>query len=54
MLSAVILAGALIVAGSNWVLVRSLRDELRARARGAGATTPGSHGGADGSGGRSR
>src|SRR5215213_1210392 len=29
-LSAVILAGALIVAGSNWMLVRSLRDELRA------------------------
>ena len=31
-LSAVILAGALIVAGSNWVLVRSLRDDLRAGA----------------------
>jgi rhamnose transport system substrate-binding protein/rhamnose transport system permease protein len=28
-LSAVILAGALIVAGSNWMLVRSLRNELR-------------------------
>lgn len=28
-LSAVILAGALIVAASNWVLVRSMRDELR-------------------------
>jgi rhamnose transport system substrate-binding protein len=28
-LSAVILAGALIVAGSNWFLVRSLRNELR-------------------------
>jgi rhamnose transport system permease protein len=33
-LSAVILAGALIVAASNWMLVRSLRDELR----GAGST----------------
>ncbi|AHG92710.1 Periplasmic binding protein domain protein (plasmid) [Gemmatirosa kalamazoonensis] len=31
-LSAVILAGALIVAGSNWYLVRSLRTELHGRA----------------------
>ncbi len=29
-LSAVIFAGALIVAGSNWMLVRSVRDEARA------------------------
>ncbi|HET6584216.1 MAG TPA: substrate-binding domain-containing protein [Nannocystaceae bacterium] len=33
-LSAVILAGALIVAASNWMLVRSLRDELRGAAPG--------------------
>lgn len=31
-LSAVVLAGALIVAGSNWLLVRSLREDLRAGA----------------------
>jgi rhamnose transport system permease protein len=36
-LSAVILAGALIVAGSNWMLVRSIRQELAAPAV-AGAT----------------
>jgi rhamnose transport system permease protein len=39
-LSAVILTGALIVAASNWALVRTLRDELRAGAAvggGAGA-----------------
>ena len=31
-LSAVVLAGALIVAGSNWMLMRSVRNELRAAA----------------------
>jgi rhamnose transport system permease protein len=36
-LSAVVLAAALIVAGSNWFLVRSLRDELRATVAGASA-----------------
>lgn len=34
-LSAVVLIGALIVAGSNWLLVRSLKDEVR-----GGASTP--------------
>jgi rhamnose transport system permease protein len=44
-LSAVILAGALIVAASNWMLVNSLRQELRGAApsttgtRGSGATS---------------
>ena len=37
-LSAVILAGALIVAASNWMLVKSLRQELR------GSTSPGASG----------
>jgi rhamnose transport system substrate-binding protein len=37
-LSAVILAGALIVAGSNWILVRSIRQELRATGGPAVAT----------------
>jgi rhamnose transport system substrate-binding protein len=37
-LSAVILAGALIVAASNWMLVNSLRDELRGVAPAAGST----------------
>jgi rhamnose transport system permease protein len=36
-LSAVILAGSLVVAASNWYLVRSLRDELRAASRGGSA-----------------
>jgi rhamnose transport system permease protein len=41
-LSAVILAGALIVAASNWMLVNSLRDELRGGARATtGATGDG-------------
>jgi rhamnose transport system substrate-binding protein len=40
-LSAVILAGALIVAVSNWALVRSLRDEVRSAApRQAGGPVP--------------
>jgi rhamnose transport system permease protein len=39
-LSAVVLAGALIVAASNWLLVRSLRDELRGGAGGNGAAVP--------------
>lgn len=38
-LSAVVLAAALIVAGSNWFLVRSLRDELRGTVAGASAPT---------------
>jgi rhamnose transport system permease protein len=38
-LSAVILAGALIVAASNWMLVRSLRDELRGTAASGGTST---------------
>jgi rhamnose transport system permease protein len=38
-LSAVILAGALIVAGSNWMLVRSIRQELRAAAGGSAVET---------------
>src|SRR5262249_24883337 len=37
-LSAMILAGALIVAGSNWMLIHSVRQELRG-ARAATATT---------------
>jgi rhamnose transport system substrate-binding protein len=37
-LSAVILAGALIVAASNWMLVNSLRQELRGGVPGSGAT----------------
>jgi rhamnose transport system permease protein len=40
-LSAVVLAAALVVAGSNWWLVRSLRQDLRA-ARGAAAPAPAS------------
>ena len=39
-LSAVILTGALMVAGSNWMLVRTLRDELRGAGAAAGATGP--------------
>lgn len=43
-LSAVILAGALIVAVSNWMLVGSLRQELRGGAPAAiGASTPATH-----------
>jgi rhamnose transport system substrate-binding protein len=38
-LSAVILAGALIVAGSNWILVRSIRQEMRAAAGGPAVAT---------------
>ena len=41
-LSAVILAGALIVAASNWMLVRSLRDELRGAAPVGATSSPGS------------
>jgi rhamnose transport system permease protein len=44
-LSAVILAGALIVAASNWMLVGSLRGELRGASPSAGATVAGSVGG---------
>jgi rhamnose transport system substrate-binding protein len=40
-LSAVILAGALIVAASNWMLVNSLREELRGAAPAAGGSTNG-------------
>ena len=43
-LSAVILIGALLVAGSNWMLVRSLRPEATGTgSRGAGPTTAGGH-----------
>ena len=38
-LSAVILAGSLIVAASNWALVRSIRDELRTAAPAAAGKT---------------
>ena len=50
-LSAVILAAALLVVGGNWLVVRSLRQELReiaggagpkASARGAPSTSPSS------------
>jgi rhamnose transport system substrate-binding protein len=41
-LSAVILAGALIVAASNWMLVNSLRDELRGGAPANGGSANGS------------
>lgn len=39
-LSAVILAGSLIVAGSNWLLVRSLRPELRGTSAAPASATP--------------
>jgi rhamnose transport system substrate-binding protein len=45
-LSAVILAGALIVAASNWMLVGSLRQELRGGALGANAPAAASSGSA--------
>jgi rhamnose transport system substrate-binding protein len=44
-LSAVILAGALIVAASNWMLVGSLRDDLRGASPSVGAMVAGSAGG---------
>jgi rhamnose transport system permease protein len=43
-LSGVILAGALIVAGSNWYLARSLREELRGTSGAAGAPAAGAAG----------
>jgi rhamnose transport system permease protein len=49
-LSAVILAGAVIIAASNWALVRSLRTEGASSSGGASGTAPGAGNRATGSG----